>query len=217
VWLNEKPLCEHEGGFTPFNCEVTAALQDGQNVVIVSVNDARHADDIPSLRPDWYNYGGLTRDIRLVEVPRQFIEQYSIQLDHENARRIAGWIRLAGASTPQKLSVKIPEFKLSTVATTDNEGLARFTLDARGCNYGRLKSQNSIAWRYRLKTIRSLTTSAFARSKHAGRIFCSTESRYFCGESTCTKRRSIDRVAPMAKTTRARCWVGRRNSAATLY
>ncbi len=132
VWLNEKPLCEHEGGFTPFNCEATAALQDGQNVVIVSVNDARHADDIPSLRPDWYNYGGLTRDIRLVEVPRQFIEQYSIQLDHENARRIAGWIRLAGASTPQKLSVKIPEFKLSTVATTDNKGLARFTLDAPG-------------------------------------------------------------------------------------
>jgi len=122
VWLNEKPLCEHEGGFTPFNCEATTALQDGQNVVIVSVNDARHADDIPSLRPDWYNYGGLTRDIRLVEVPRQFIEQYSIQLDHENARRIAGWIRLAVGLASKKLSVKMPELKLSTVATTNNEG-----------------------------------------------------------------------------------------------
>src|SRR5437660_1737644 len=130
VWLNEKPLCKHEGGFTPFNCEATAALQEGQNVVIVSVNDARHADDIPSLRPDWFNYGGLTRDVRLVEVPPKFIEQYSIQLDHENPRRIAGWIRLAGALASQKLSVKIPELKLSTEATTDNEGLARFTLDA---------------------------------------------------------------------------------------
>ncbi|PYS57761.1 MAG: beta-glucuronidase, partial [Acidobacteria bacterium] len=97
VWLNEKPLCEHEGGFTPFNCEATAALHDGANVIIVSVNDTRHADDIPSLRPDWFNYGGLTRDVRIVEVPRQFIEQYSIQLDRENRRRIAGWIRLAGA------------------------------------------------------------------------------------------------------------------------
>ena len=132
VWLNEKPLCEHEGGFTPFNCEATAALHDGANVIIVSVNDTRHADDIPSLRPDWFNYGGLTRDVRIVEVPRQFIEQYSIQLDRENRRRIAGWIRLAGASSPQKLSVRIPELKLSTEATTDNEGLARFTLDAPG-------------------------------------------------------------------------------------
>ena len=132
VWLNEKPLCEHEGGFTPFNCEATSALQEGANVVIVSVNDNRHADDIPSLRPDWFNYGGLTRDVRIVEVPRQFIEQYSIQLDHNNARRIAGWIRVAGASAPQKLSVRIPELKLSTEATTDNDGLARFTLDAPG-------------------------------------------------------------------------------------
>jgi len=132
VWLNEKPLCEHEGGFTPFNCEATSLLHDGANVVIVSVNDTRHADDIPSLRPDWFNYGGLTRDVRIVEVPRQFVEQYSIQLDRENARRIAGWIRLAGASAPQKVSVKIPELKLSTEAITDNEGLARFTLDAPG-------------------------------------------------------------------------------------
>ncbi len=96
VWLNEKPLCEHEGGFTPFNCDATSLLHEGANVVIVSVNDTRHADDIPSLRPDWFNYGGLTRDVRIVEVPRQFIEQYSIQLDRENARSIAGWIRLAG-------------------------------------------------------------------------------------------------------------------------
>jgi len=53
-------------------------------------------------------------------------------LDHNNARRIAGWIRVAGASAPQKLSVRIPELKLSTEATTDNDGLARFTLDAPG-------------------------------------------------------------------------------------
>ena len=132
VWLNEKPLCEHEGGFTPFNCEATSLLHDGANVVIVSVNDTRHADDIPSLRPEWFNYGGLTRDVRIVEVPRQFIEQYSIQLDRENARLIAGWIRLAGTSTPQKLTMRIPELKLSTEATTDNDGLARFTLNGSG-------------------------------------------------------------------------------------
>ena len=132
VWLNEKPLCEHEGGFTPFNCDATSLLHEGANVVIVSVNDTRHADDIPSLRPDWFNYGGLTRDVRIVEVPRQFIEQYSIQLDRENARLIAGWIRLAGASTPQKLSLRIPELKVSAEATTDNDGLARFTLNGSG-------------------------------------------------------------------------------------
>src|SRR5438128_6240867 len=41
VWLNGQPLCEHEGGFTPFDCEATALLQDGANVVIASVDDTR--------------------------------------------------------------------------------------------------------------------------------------------------------------------------------
>lgn len=129
VWLNEKPVCEHEGGFTPFNCEATSALQDGENIVNVWVNDARHTDDIPSVRPDWFNYGGLTRDVRLVEVPQQFIEQYSVQLDRENAHRINGWVHLAGVSGPQKLIVRIPDLKISTDATTDNDGFARFTLN----------------------------------------------------------------------------------------
>src|SRR3989449_3641774 len=108
VWLNEKPLCEHEGGFTPFNCEATAALHDGANVIIVSVNDTRHADDIPSLRPDWFNYGGLTRDVKLVELPREFIEQYSIQLDRGSSHRIAGWIHASGLSGAQRATIRIP-------------------------------------------------------------------------------------------------------------
>src|SRR5215813_4149312 len=93
VWLNEKALCEHEGGFTPFNCEATGAVRDGANVVIVSVNDTRHPDDIPSVRPDWYNYGGLTRDVMLVETPREFIQQYSVQLDRGGQNRVTGWIK----------------------------------------------------------------------------------------------------------------------------
>ena len=131
VWLNEKPLCEHEGGFTPFNCEATSALQDGANVVIVSVNDTRHADDIPSLRPDWFNYGGLTRDVLLVQVPKRFIEQYSVQLDRGSPHHITGWIRLSGDSNEsQKATIRIPDLKLSTEAAADKDGLLRFSLDA---------------------------------------------------------------------------------------
>jgi beta-glucuronidase len=131
VWLNEKPLCEHEGGFTPFNCEATPALQEGANVIIVSVNDTRHADDIPSLRPDWFNYGGLTRDVMLVEVPPAFIQQYSVQLDRSDPRRITGWIRTSAESPASpRATVSIPELKLSTEAAADKDGLLRFALNA---------------------------------------------------------------------------------------
>src|SRR6266496_1986789 len=131
VWLNGQPLCEHEGGFTPFDCEATSLLQDGPNFVIVSVNDTRHADDIPALRPDWFNYGGLTRDVMIVEVPRQFIEHYSIQLELGSLRKVAGWVRLAAASAPQKITVRIPELKISSEATTDKDAVARFALDGQ--------------------------------------------------------------------------------------
>lgn len=130
VWLNEKPLCEHEGGFTPFNCEATSALVDGANVVIVSVNNTRHADDIPALTPDWFNYGGLTRDVMLVQVPRQFIEQYSVQLDRNDSHHITGWIRMTPDQTEsQKATIRIPELKVSAEATADKDGLLRFALD----------------------------------------------------------------------------------------
>jgi beta-glucuronidase len=130
VWLNEKPLCEHEGGFTPFNCEATSALQEGSNVVIVSVNDTRHPDDIPAMTPDWFNYGGLTRDVMLVELPRDFIQQYSVQLDRAGTRRISGWIRTTTAA--QTATVRIPELKVSSTATVDRDGLLRFSVDVPG-------------------------------------------------------------------------------------
>ncbi len=37
VYLNGKPLGEHEGGFTPFNLEVTGGLVDGENFLVVEV------------------------------------------------------------------------------------------------------------------------------------------------------------------------------------
>ena len=58
VYLNGKALGEHQGGFTPFNFEITDAVREGENFVVVEVNDARHSDAIPALNTDWWNYGG---------------------------------------------------------------------------------------------------------------------------------------------------------------
>src|SRR5271170_8520815 len=39
VYLNGEKLGEHEGGFTAFNFEATSALRDGENFLIVEVNN----------------------------------------------------------------------------------------------------------------------------------------------------------------------------------
>jgi len=81
VYLNGKKLGKHIGGFTPFNYEITEILREGENSVVVKVDNKRRRDGVPTLNTDWWNYGGITRDVNLIEVPETFISDYSIQLE----------------------------------------------------------------------------------------------------------------------------------------
>src|SRR5450631_2034819 len=82
VWVNQHRVCDHEGGYTPFDCEVTAVLRPGSNFVVIAVDATRLQDGIPSVGIDWLNYGGLTRDVSLVTVPTAFIDDYDVHLAH---------------------------------------------------------------------------------------------------------------------------------------
>ena len=79
-WVNGQKVCEHEGGFTSFNCDVTAAIHTGDNFVVAAVDNTRHEDSVPTLQTDWWNYGGLTRTVSLIEVPDTFIDRYDLHL-----------------------------------------------------------------------------------------------------------------------------------------
>ncbi len=97
VYLNGQALGEHEGGFTPFNFEVTDQIREGENFVVVEVNNARRRDAVPTVNTDWWNYGGLTRDVMLVEVPETFIQDYLVQLAKGSGSEISGWVQLSGS------------------------------------------------------------------------------------------------------------------------
>jgi beta-glucuronidase len=74
VYLNGQKLGRHEGGFTPFNFEVTQLVREKDNFLVVKVDNKRRRDAVPTLNTDWWNYGGLTRDVSLIEVPDTFIQ-----------------------------------------------------------------------------------------------------------------------------------------------
>jgi beta-glucuronidase len=95
VWVNQKRVCDHEGGFTPFDCEVTAVLHGGSNFVVIAVDATRLVDGIRSVGYDWFNYGGLTRDVSLITVPTAFIDDYDVHLAH-GARFERGNTELTG-------------------------------------------------------------------------------------------------------------------------
>jgi beta-glucuronidase len=140
VWVNQKRICDHEGGFTPFDCEVTAALKPGSNFVVIAVDSTRQVDAIPSVGIDWFNYGGLTRDVSLVTVPKQFIDDYDVHLKREtsfsatNANTLAGYVHVEGAAAGTPVTLRIPEAGVDAKLKTDAEGRASFEVRAAKLN-----------------------------------------------------------------------------------
>jgi beta-glucuronidase len=131
VYLNGHKVGAHEGGFTPFNFEITNLVREKDNALIVRVNDQRRRDAVPALNTDWWNYGGLTRDVRLVEVPDPFAQDYFLQLKRGSEDEIAGWVRVSGGSGPQPVTIEIPEANIKQSLLTDAEGYAPVSFKAR--------------------------------------------------------------------------------------
>jgi beta-glucuronidase len=131
-WVNGKKVCEHEGGFTSFNCDVTDAVHAGSNFVVAAVNNTRHEDGVPTLKTDWWNYGGLTRNVSLVEVPEAFIDQYDLHLSRGEGSVIEGWVHVQGGQPGAQVEVEIPELAAKTSAVTGDDGRAAFRIEAKG-------------------------------------------------------------------------------------
>lgn len=121
VYLNGKKLGAHKGGFTPFQFEVSdELLREKDNYLVVKVDNKRHKDEVPTVNTDWWNYGGITRDVLLVEIPAAFVEDYFIQLTSPTAElkptmkkaEAKGWVKLNGAKTGETVTVEIPELKV---------------------------------------------------------------------------------------------------------
>ncbi|HEY4355757.1 MAG TPA: glycoside hydrolase family 2 TIM barrel-domain containing protein [Acidobacteriaceae bacterium] len=135
VWVNTKRVCDHEGGYTPFDCEVTAVLHPGANFVVIAVDATRLVDGIPSVGIDWMNYGGLTRDVSLVSVPAAFMDDYDIHLTHGPSfvpgnTELSGYVHVLGAASGAAVTIEVPEAGARTTVHTDAEGNAPFTVKA---------------------------------------------------------------------------------------
>ena len=131
VYLNGEKLGRHEGGFTPFNFEITNLVREKDNFLVVKVDNKRRRDAVPTLNTDWWNYGGLTRDVNLVEVRDTFIEDYFLQLKKGSTNEISGWFKLNGATGGKAITVEIPEANVKQTVTTDANGYAPVSFKAR--------------------------------------------------------------------------------------
>ena len=130
VYLNGEELGRHEGGFTPFDFEITGRVKLTGNVLVIQVDNRRGKDKVPTDNTDWWNYGGITRPVTLVEVPETFIQDYRVQLAPNSTQNIKGSVQLNGTGLQQKVTIRIPEAKLQQSFETDAAGRGEFTLPA---------------------------------------------------------------------------------------
>lgn len=132
VYLNGKKLGIHEGGFTPFNFDITSVVKAKDNYLIVKVDNRRFKEAVPTLNTDWWNYGGITRTVSLIEEPDVYIRDYSIQLKKGRHNVIAGFVKLGHAVKDEKITISIPELKIEKVIQTNTEGNIEFELAVSG-------------------------------------------------------------------------------------
>ena len=135
VYLNGKKLGKHIGGFTPFCYEITGMLKDDKNSLVVRVDNKRRRDGVPTLNTDWWNYGGITRDVTIVETPETYIDDYYIQLQKKSKNLISGYVTLNGSKKGQKVKVEIPELKLIHEVTSDENGVAKIEIPVKKLDY----------------------------------------------------------------------------------
>ena len=131
VYVNGKKAGRHVGGFTPFCYDVTDLVKEGNNFVIVKVDNKRHQDNVPTRNFDWWNYGGITRDVLLLTVGETYIEDYTLQLDkttNGKKRTMNFSLALNRQEAGQEVTLSIPELKLKQKFVTDSEGTINYQL-----------------------------------------------------------------------------------------
>ncbi len=131
VFLNGRRLGSHEGGHTPFVFEVSERVRPGSNDLVVLVDAEKGERDVPARAKDWLDYGGLTRDVRILRVPETFVRSWRIQLAPEDPGRITGWVQLDGPRSQGPVTVSIPELGLRATLEADAQGRASLDLAAR--------------------------------------------------------------------------------------
>jgi len=132
VYVNGEKVGQHEGGFTPFQFDITERLTDGDNFVVVKVDNSRKRDQIPTVNTDWWNYGGITRSVKILELNSTYIADYFLEFGSRKEQAISGWIQLAGneLSDYGMVTLKLPALDIEEDLEPDKNGRVEFSLTA---------------------------------------------------------------------------------------
>ena len=109
---------------------MTGLIKPGENSIVVKVDNKRIPEGVPTINTDWWNYGGITRQVNLIETPAVFVRDYYVQLKKNDKNIVNGWVQLDGTGTEQKVRIDIPGLQIHKEVHTDRNGYAGFETGA---------------------------------------------------------------------------------------
>jgi len=119
IFVNKTYLGMHEGGSTPFYVEITDVIKEN-NRIVAAVNNTRRPEYVPMDNTDWFNYGGIYRDVELLYMPDTFIKNFKIALIPDGTfSKATACIKTDGALSSNAV-LKIPELGISQEAKVIN-------------------------------------------------------------------------------------------------
>ena len=78
VYLNGEHVAHHSGGYLEFCVEVSGLIKQKDNDLWLVVDNARHEGRIPAMIFDWWNDGGVIRDVEVYSVSDGGIDSYRL-------------------------------------------------------------------------------------------------------------------------------------------
>ena len=132
VYVNGKKMGLHEGGFTPFQFDITSVLRDKDNFLVVKVDNRRERTQVPTVNTDWWNYGGITRSVNILELPESYVSDYLVTLAPETSTGLLATFKIAHfySSSPKHIQLSIPELNISERIKIDKTGKANIRLNS---------------------------------------------------------------------------------------
>ena len=123
VFINGLIVGKFEGGYVPFNFEISEHLKEGENILLVQTNNTLNESSVPTQKTDWWPWGGIVGDVYIVETPKQFIQNAYLQLNPDNFTEALFKLKMNHPSSGHNIKLEIPELKFTAKYQTNSLGV----------------------------------------------------------------------------------------------
>ena len=128
LFLNQKYVGTHKGGSTPAYFDITDHLRH-ENRIHIHADSTRRGEQVPTEVTDWFNYGGIYRDIEIIRVPKVYIKDFKTALEPGSGlAKIRASVQLSEAVGDTAV-LTIPELDITREITV-SEGKGEVVFDA---------------------------------------------------------------------------------------